>query len=209
MTIKAVIFDVDGTLTDTEKVTIDALKMTMKDLYNKEYSYDELRFAFSHTGKDALRHLGVEDVDGTFEVWSKNIISLYHNVSLYPGIKEVLEELKDRDKKLGIVTSRYEFEVKIDNVLKAILHYFDVVVPNRDGLRPKPHPDQLVLAMKELGVASEEAFYVGDSLFDYQCARNCNVTFILANWGEYDRSKDISADDMIICSKPDEILKYV
>jgi phosphoglycolate phosphatase-like HAD superfamily hydrolase len=206
---KAAIFDVDGTLTDTEKVTVYALKKTMKDLFDKDYKYDELKFAFIHTGKDALRKLGVEDVDSTFEVWSKNIVDMYHEVTIYPGICELLKNLKENDRKLGIVTSRYQFEIEIDNILKNILHYFDVVVPNSEGLRPKPYPDQLILALDNLGIKPEEAVYVGDSKFDYECAKNCGVDFVLANWGESDRRDDIPADDMIVCENPDELIKYI
>ncbi len=206
---KSFIFDVDGTLTDTEKTTISALKKTMKDLFDKEYAYDQLKFAFMHTGKGALRELGVEDVDSTFEVWSKNIVDMYGDVTVYPGIDEMLKTLKQDGKKLGIVTSRYQFEVEIDLVLKTILHYFDAVVPHNDDLRPKPYPDQLIEAMDFLGIVPEEAYYVGDSKFDYQCAKSCGTDFILANWGQIDRRDDIPADDYIACASPAELYSYL
>ncbi len=210
MTIKkSFIFDVDGTLTDTEKVTVNALRKTMKQLYSKEYTFDQLRFTFMHTGEGALRELGVQDIDGTFEIWGKNIIDMYDRVVLYPGIEQMLKILKKNSKKLGIVTSRDRYEVDIDYVLERIFCYFDVVVPHRAGLRPKPYPDQLLEVLNRLDTRPEEAFYIGDSRFDYECAKSSCVDFILANWGESDRRGNIPSEDIIVCNRPEELYKFI
>lgn len=206
---KCVLFDVDGTLIDTKEATIEALRLTMKKLFNKEYGREELNFAIGLPGKHTLHRLGIENIDDTLRAWGEQIQEFSNKVRLYPQIEEVLCVLKDKKIKLGIVTSRYDFEVAEDIVLNKILHHFDVIVTYNESLKPKPYPDQLLKALNEFNIDPDDAVYVGDTPYDYECAKGADVDFIMANWGEADR-KDNFDDKMIkICNKPLDLLKYI
>lgn len=206
---KCVLFDVDGTLVDTEKVTIEALKITMKELYNRDYSKNELNFAVGLPGKHTLHKLDIENIDATLRVWNEQIRKFINEVRIYPQIEETLNSLKNKNIKLGIVTSRYGFEVKEDIMLNEILHHFDLIVTYDESLRPKPYPDQLLKALKELNKNPDEAVYVGDTNYDYGCAKSCNVDFLLANWGEVDRRDNFDDKNIKICNKPLDLLDYI
>ncbi|QCX33979.1 HAD family hydrolase [Caloramator sp. E03] len=206
---ECVLFDVDGTLIDTEEATIEALRLTMKNLYNIEYSKEELYFAMGIPGKCALEKLNIKNIDYTLKVWGELIQKFSYKTKLYPQIEELLDILKSKGIKLGIVTSRYDFEVEMDMVLRKIIHYFDVVVTYDESLKPKPYPDQILKAIKEFNINSNDAVYIGDTIYDYGCAKNGDVDFILANWGEIDRKSNFEYGNFNICNKPFEILNYV
>lgn len=206
---KCVLFDVDGTLVDTEEVTIKALNITIKKLYNKEYDKSELEFAIGLPGKHALDKLGVKNTEVTLQDWNKEIRKFINEVKLFPQIEETLCFFKNKNIKLGIVTSRYDFEVNEDIILNKVLHYFDVIVAYSEVLRPKPYPDQLLKALNELNIDPYDALYVGDTLYDYECAKSGNVDFILANWGKVDRRDNFNDKNIKICKKPIELLEQI
>jgi len=206
---KCVLFDVDGTLVDTEEATVEALKTTMKKLYNKEYTNNELNFAVGLPGKHTLHKLGIENIDDTLRFWGEQIREFSNKVMLYPQIEETLDNLKDKNIKLGIVTSRYDYEVKEDIILNKVLHYFDVIVTYNESLKPKPYPDQLLKALKEFKIDPDDAVYVGDTPYDYGCAKGGNVDFILANWGNVDRRDNFDDKNIKMCNKPLDLLDYI
>ncbi|MFO7152108.1 MAG: HAD family hydrolase [Bacillota bacterium] len=205
---KCVLFDIDGTLMDTEEAIVESLKSTMKKLYSKDYSDEELYFAVALPSKDVLTTLGVKDVDNALRYWVEQLKAFYHRVRIYPQIKETIQTLKDKKIKLGIVTARYDFEVEEDLVLKELLHYFDVVITYDEILRPKPHPDQLLKALEKLDAEPGDALYVGDTIIDYECAKSANVDFVLANWGRVDRKSNFK-DNVKICNNPAELLTNI
>ncbi|MGB9813299.1 MAG: HAD family hydrolase [Thermovenabulum sp.] len=206
---KCVIFDVDGTLIASEHVTLESLKVTMKSLFQKDYKDEEIEFAIWLPGQYSLEKLKIEKVEETLKVWFENIKKLAHKAYLYPGIKELLEKLKVQNYKLGIISARYDYEIYEDKILREILGYFDVIVPYSSDLRPKPYTDQLEIALKKLCVLKNEALYVGDTMVDYECAKNAGVDFVLANWGERDKLKYFEDKPLKVSYKPYELLSFL
>lgn len=206
---KCILFDIDGTLIDSEDATIESLKLTMKKLYNKNYDEKELSFAIGLPGEHTLVKLGVKDVTNALLYWWEKIRKFSDKIRVYPQIEKVLDILKDKKIKLGIITSRCDFEIKEDIVLKKILNYFDVIVAYKESLKPKPYPDQLLKALEELNIEPRDAIYIGDTRFDYECAKSAKVDFILANWGKLDRKSNFDDNNIQICNNPIEILNYI
>ena len=184
------IFDVDGTLVDTKFQNIESFKKVMAKNTKVEVGEDALRMASGLPGKETLRRLNIENVDKVYEDWADEMAKLDYTVKLYDGVVELLSFLKKKSYKLGIVTSRTESEIKVDKVLMSIIDYFDTVVEVSDGLKSKPNPDQLLKAIKCLNADKESAVYIGDTLYDYQCAKNAGVDFRLACWGYKDDEKE-------------------
>ena len=206
---KYVIFDVDGTLIASEHVTLESLKVTMKDLYERDLEDEEIEFAIWLPGQYSLEKLKIERVEETLRIWFENIKRFAHKAYLYPGVKELLQKLKLQGFKLGIVSARYDYEIFEDDKLKEVLEYFDVIVPYSSHLKPKPHTDQLEIALRKLKALKSEAVYVGDTMVDYECAKNSGVDFILANWGERDKLKYFEEKPVKICRKPQELWNYL
>ena len=101
------------------------------------------------------------------------------NVPIFEGIIEVIMALP----KAGIVTSKTAEEMNHSFYLINIDHHFHSVVCASDTEKRKPNPDPLELALKLLGCKADEAIYIGDSIYDMQCANAAGVDFRLALWG--------------------------
>ncbi len=109
----------------------------------------------------------------------------------YPGIKNVLSELKSRAFKLGIVTSKFHdslFEGRsigcIYELRKAgISDIFSTIIGLEDVKRHKPYPDGINLAMRQLDSKPEETLFVGDSAADISAAQNAGCRSCYATWG--------------------------
>ena len=69
-----------------------------------------------------------------------------------------------------------------DNNLERWLHYFDYVITSADSQRFKPFPDPMFAYLKKSGAKADECLYVGDTIFDYNCAHDAGVDFTLVDW---------------------------
>lgn len=185
------IFDIDGTLVDTKFQNIQSFKKVMVEKLNMNVGEAGFQMAAALPGKETLRRLKVENVDEVYNDWTNEMIKLDYTVKLYDGIMDLLLFLKKRRSKLGIVTSRTRSEIDNDKVLGKIIDFFDVVVGFSCKIKPKPNPDQLLKAIKDLNAAKENTVYIGDTLYDYQCAKNAGVEFRLACWGYEDYENEI------------------
>lgn len=182
---KCIVFDVDGTLIDTRYQNCEALKVALKKKINYDITDEELYMSMGLPGEETLKKINVDvdDIKDMMEAWIYELGVFSYTVKLYEGIREILKYLKNANYKLGIVTSRCDDEIKNDAVLNEIINYFDSVVGFSNELKPKPSADQLNKVMKELNVTKEETIYIGDTIYDYYCAKNSGVEFLLVEWG--------------------------
>ena len=185
MSYKHIIFDVDGTLLDSEKATITALQETIRELKNKEVPYEDLKFTYGIPGFTGLAKLGFENTDEALLVWNKYIAKNKWMVDWFKGLKDVVIELGKRGFELGIVTSRVDFELEADAKIFDFYQYFRIMVNSCDTLRHKPYGDPLIKYLELANIKKEEALYLGDTEYDYLCAMNAGVDFLHAKWGSY------------------------
>lgn len=200
-----IIFDVDGTLLDTERAQLKALKQVLAQ-HGQQYSLDDLRVIFGVPGKEALNRLGVKDVDAAYVEWGKAIDAYLDEVALFYGIIDVLKALKSKGKKLGIVTSKTRQQLQHEFTPFGINEYFDVMITADDTDRPKPDPAPLRLCIERLGTTVDDVLYIGDSIYDYACARDAKVMFALALWGAHDTE---GIDTQYVLSEALDILNIV
>ncbi|MDR7236384.1 HAD family hydrolase [Neobacillus drentensis] len=172
------IFDLDGTIIDSEWIGLKALQATLKE-QGIEKNLDELRFSLGIPGLTTLEILNIANIPTTLESWLEKEKPFMKNVPIFEGIIEVIMALP----KAGIVTSKTAEEMNHSFYLLNIDHHFHSVVCASDTEKRKPNPDPLELALKLLGCKADEAIYIGDSIYDMQCANAAGVDFGLALWG--------------------------
>jgi phosphoglycolate phosphatase len=125
----------------------------------------------------------------------------------YDGIIEVLKELKRQGKKTAIVSNKFDTATK-----ELAKTYFDGLIDfavgenEAGGVRKKPAPDSVDLALRELGVERGTAVYVGDSEVDIQTAVNANLPCISVVWGLRTEEFLKSNGGNIFVKEPKEIL---
>ena len=134
------VFDIDGTLLDTERTGVLSLVQTIRELTGREVSYEEAYGFFGTPSAKASETLGYDDPDRFAEVWETHFQELMYLVKPFPGVVELLDALKENGVRLGIVTSRSRFELQYDPVLAPLLPRFDAVISSGDSVRHKPFP---------------------------------------------------------------------
>ena len=207
---KQIVFDVDGTLIDTEYAVIHSLQDTIRAINGKIISDKELTFSLGITGENALRRLGVSDIASALSMWDKNMEKYRDTITVFHGIKELLETISELKLGIGIVTSKtheefrsdfqkfdissyFETVVCADDTLQhkpesdPLLKYIQTVITADDTVRHKPDPEPMLAYMERTGVCPRQILYIGDSIYDMQCAKHANVNFGLAKWGAGNR----------------------
>jgi HAD superfamily hydrolase (TIGR01549 family) len=166
--IKAILFDLDGVLIDSMKTHYYATnsatrqfgkKVTLKEFKEKfwgVYIGDSTRHVF---GNDSLK------IRKVVENYRKNVPKYLKYTKVYPNAKEVLEKLKDKRLKLGIITSCLRRTTEELLKYAEIENFFDVIISGEDT-KPKPAPDAILKACRDLKVKPSEVVYVGDTRQD-------------------------------------------
>lgn len=184
MKYKHIVFDIDGTLIDTEYAVLKSFQETIQEITGKMMPMEELKFCLGITGEDSLRILQFEDVPSAMSLWVEKLYEYKKDMHLFDGIMELLEALKKAGCKLGIVTSKERKQFDRDQVCLSIAHYFDFIVCSEDTEEHKPLPAPLLKYMELAGAdKEEEVLYIGDSKYDKACAEGAGVDFALAVWG--------------------------
>ncbi len=182
--IKAVLFDFDGTIMDTNEVIINSWQHTFRNLTGKEADVNMLLGTFGEPLEISIDKMLPEfSRDDAMRIYREYQYCNFKGlISLFPGVVEVLRELKEKDIKTAIVTSRLR-RTTMEGIEKFHLHdFFDTVVTMEDTKKHKPDAEPAFEALRRLDIEAERAIMVGDSKFDIMCARNAGVKSVLVDW---------------------------
>ena len=133
-----VVFDIDGTLIDSESAILKSLQKIVLEEKGVKKNLDELKFSLGIPGKYALEKLEIEDFERVEERWNEYFNDYSDEVDLFVQVRQVVQVLKSNGIKLGIITSKTKKEYE-DDFLRFGLHpYFDVVICADDTKKHKP-----------------------------------------------------------------------
>lgn len=185
---RAVIFDLDGTLLNSLGDLAAAANAAMRSHGFPEHSLENVR-RFVGDGVPMLIHRAVpvgtsaeEEASCLAEFRSYYSEHMMDQTVPYPGILELLKQLKGQGFLLAVVSNK--FEKAVQALCRQLLwDCLDASVGDREGFRKKPAPDNLIRCMDLLQVKPEEVIYVGDSPTDVETAKNTGVDFIGVLWG--------------------------
>lgn len=208
--ITTVVFDLDGTLLNTLEDLADSTNYALAQYGFPQRTLEEVR-RFVGNGVRKLIERAIpggtsnerfEEVFACFKAYYVDHCMI--KTGLYPGIPEMLQVLKQKGFRLAIVSNKLQSGV--DELYR---HYFSdtvqVAVGERPGVMRKPAPDMVCIALQELGVAPEEAVYVGDSDVDVATAANSGLPCISVLWGFRDRDFLIEHGASRFASVPSDV----
>ncbi len=207
--LNTVLFDVDGTMVDTEYVLMQSLRLAAEEVTGEPVSEEEMASFFGMTGDMTIQIFIDKGFDGQAvqAAWSRYVSGMAPQVQLFDGIDSCLRTLKQAGFNLGVVTSRRQDEMGNEFDALGIAEYFDVIVTASDTANHKPHPDPVILAMTRLGVAAEQTMYIGDTVYDMQAGKSAGATFGLAGWGTKNTALFNDAD--VILERPGDLMGFI
>ena len=207
----AYIFDLDGTLLNTLGDLCASCNYALKHMGFPTRTIDEVR-RFVGNGVAKLIERAVpegtpSDVTAeTLAVFRKHYLD--HGLDTtrpYDGITEMLEELKRRGKRIAVVSNKFN-----DATRQLCAHFFpttvEVAIGETSTIRKKPAPDTVMEAIRQLGVDTDGAVYVGDSDVDIMTARNCDMPCISVLWGFRDKDFLVQHGATTFAKMPADIL---
>jgi 2-phosphoglycolate phosphatase len=186
--LRAVLFDLDGTLLDTAPDMVGALSALRREQGLEPLPYELVRSAVSHGAARVVKTGFPDAAAETFATLQRRFFEIYrgalsHGTRPFPGMDQVLDTLAGRRLKSGIVTNKAAWLT--DPLLEelGLRTRFDCVVSGDTVAERKPHPLPLLHAAKLAGVAPGECIYVGDAERDVQAAHAAGMSALVANYG--------------------------
>ena len=201
-----IIFDIDGTILDTEFAVLSSLQKLVFEELNKNFSFEELRFALGIPGEVTLNKLGIANLFESNEKWNRYLKEYLYHVKVFDGIKDTLVKLNEIGISTGIVTSKTKEEYINDFVPFGLSNYFKLVVCADDTEKHKPNPDPILKFIELSGVDKSKAIYIGDTKYDMDCAFGAGIDFALALWGA---KSSVGINANYIFENPKQILDLI
>lgn len=212
--IKAVIFDLDGTLLDTLDGLKDSVNYTLNQFNYPTKNLDEIR-SFVGNGVSKLVERAIPDglVNPNFEkclaIFKEHYSKTMHATTKpYPQIIELLQILKQKEIKCAVVSNKYDLAVK-DLCNYYFSDLIDFAVGESTKCMPKPSINGIEIVLNKFNLKKEEVLYVGDSEVDILTAKNADIKMITVAWGFRESAylKQNGAD--IIIDKAFDLLDYI
>ncbi len=214
---KACIFDLDGTLTNTLESMTYSVNLTLEEMGLSKITKDQCRLFVGNGARvlmeKSLKAAGDTDasrIEEGMEIYGRifDRNCTYH-VTPYKGIPEMLKALKDKGIQLAVLSNKPDRQTV--KVVKAIFgeELFDYAQGQKEGIRRKPEPDGVWYLMEQMHVSKEECLYIGDSEVDAATGRNAGLKTIGVLWGFRDRKTLETAGADHLIARPDELLQFV
>ncbi|WP_055070190.1 HAD family hydrolase [Clostridium massiliamazoniense] len=203
---KCIIFDLDGTMLDTEKMNIIPLQKLIKEELNQDIPYSDLLKYRAYAGKKTLELIGFKDIENSYDKWVKYVNEYEEGAKLYEGFDEVIKTLDKNEIICAISSSKTKAQYEIDFFKTGLQHYMKSVILAEDTKNHKPHPEPLLKVIEMLNIKPKDAMYIGDTIADYKATKDAGMDFALAVWGATDLT-EIKADYNL--NEPRDILKIL
>ncbi len=214
--LKTFLFDLDGTLINSADDIAEAVNYTLKQLNRELLPKEEIVKYVGYGAKklmeDVLKLTGNNINDEIIEKATKMFRDYYLSnpciyTTPYPYTEELLKFLKGNNKKVGVITNKYE-EVSKKILDKLTLSkYIDIVVGGDTVGEKKPSAKPVNYALNKLNTKPEESIFIGDSEVDIQAGKNANTKtgLVLYGYGKIELAKQLNPDYIFNSFK--EILK--
>lgn len=209
-----VIFDMDGTLLNTIEDIVDGVNYILKKHVYPERTFDEIR---SFVGNGSARLMEQSLPGGTNNPDFEKCLNEYKQYYLennniktspYEGIMELLEELKNMNYKIAIVSNKND-----DNIKELSRIYFGdyikIAIGESNNIKRKPAADMVFCALEQLKSNIENAVYIGDSEVDIYTAKNANMPCVSVCWGFREKEFLVKQGAEYLIDEPHELLEFL
>lgn len=206
------VFDLDGTLLDTLEDLHLSTNAALAAHGMPARTRDEVR-RFVGNGIALLIHRAVPA--GTPLATEEAVLEDFRrhyaehcddHTAPYPGIEALLAHLRAAGTRLAVVSNKADFAVQ-ELVARQFPGTFGAVIGENEaaGVRKKPAPDMVRVALERLGAGPEGLVYIGDSEVDVQTAASCACPAVICSWGFRDRAALVSAGARVIVDTPAQL----
>ncbi len=189
--LKCIIFDMDGTLTQTNRLIFDSFNHIAKKFQGRIYSEPEITAMFGPPEEGALLAIvGENQIDEAM----KDYLSFYRDnhsrlAQLYPGIIEILDFIVKQERHLALFTGKGIHTTTITLEEFHLTKYFNFVVTGNDVVKHKPSAEGIQKILTHFSLKPNEVLMVGDSVGDAKASHEAGVKIASVLWDSYAKEK--------------------
>jgi pyrophosphatase PpaX len=199
--INTILFDLDGTLIDTNELIISTYLHTLEKYYPGKYKREDVLPFLGPTLHEVFENMNPERVEEMIlEYRTYNLANHDLLVKEFAGVMETIETLKKKGYKLAIVTTKREDVAFKGLRLMKLDPFFDVMIAYDHVKKVKPDPEPIFLALEKLNSKPEETLMVGDNFHDVLAGKNAGTKTAGVAW-------TIKGRDYLAKFEPDYMLE--
>ncbi|MDP4172072.1 MAG: pyrophosphatase PpaX [Bacillota bacterium] len=199
--VTTVLFDLDGTLIDTNELIISTFLHTLEKYYPGKYNREDVLPFIGPTLHETFQGIDPDRIEEMIvEYRAYNLANHDVLVKEFLGVKETVHALKEKGYKLGIVTTKIYDVVMKGLRLMGLDEYFEVIVCLDHVEKAKPDPEPIFKALELLDAQPVEAIMVGDNYHDILAGKNAGTQTAGVAWS-------IKGRDYLAQFDPDYILE--
>lgn len=220
---QVILFDFDGTLVNTTPLILKSFRATWQKVFGftmDDSDYIKTFGTLLHTALIGLTEQCVVEgrIGKVNDLTAKadELLKTYREfnwrwhdetIEAFDGIDETVRELKARNFRLGIVSSKLRMGVERGLNIFGLAELFDLIISADDVTNHKPHPEPLLKALKKLDVTPREAVYIGDSTHDMVAGKAAGLATVAAAWGPFPRTELEALKPDHLLDEPSELLR--
>lgn len=185
MSIKAVLFDFDGTLADTLPLSFTAFRTVFKQYEDRDVTNEELVAMFGPTEEEIIEvnFANKADVPQAVEDYFSIYEAGHDGESVRNSeINSLLQLLKNRGIRMAVITGKGQWAYRISSKALSITDFCELAVTGDDVEQPKPHPEGIFKALDILGIDRADAVFVGDSNADILAGKAAGLRTYAVRW---------------------------
>jgi pyrophosphatase PpaX len=182
--VTAVLFDLDGTIVDTNELIIQSFLHALKGVVTEDFGREHIIPSMGEPLADQLQQFsGLEDVTAITHAYREyNYLKHDEMVALFPGVAEVLPILRQHGIQLGVVTTKMRPTTERALKMFGLIELMGTIVTLDEVEHAKPHPEPVQKAMQALGALPDHTIMVGDSTVDIESARRAGAMPVGVAW---------------------------
>ncbi|MCT8140194.1 pyrophosphatase PpaX [Anaerobacillus sp. CMMVII] len=183
MKIDTVLFDLDGTLINTNELIIASFLHTLDHYFPNEYTREKVIEFIGPSLHDSFSRLNPDKVDEMIDMYRTFNHEKHDELVLeYGTVKETVKALHEKGYKLAVVTTKRSDTARMGLKLMGLEPYFPVLVGIDNVEKVKPDPEPLLNALEQLDSSPERAIMVGDSQYDVLGGKNTGTKTAAVAW---------------------------
>ncbi|MBD2847480.1 pyrophosphatase PpaX [Paenibacillus sp. IB182496] len=182
--IQTVLFDLDGTILDTNELIIRSFLHVLKDVAAPGFGREHIIPGMGNPLEMQFRKMsGLEDVSELVAAYRTVNLELHDEyVRLFPYVTEVVQRLHDAGIRLGVVTTKARLTTDRGLAFVGLSEWLKVTVTMDDVTHAKPHPEPILKALEALKADPARTLMIGDNAVDVEAAHAAGVTPIGVAW---------------------------
>ncbi|WP_112181837.1 MULTISPECIES: pyrophosphatase PpaX [Paraliobacillus] len=201
MDIRTILFDLDGTLIDTNELIIASFTHTLEKHSETPYTREQILSFIGPPLYDSLQQVDPDNVETMVATYREHNLANHDKyVTAYPTVVDTIKTLKEKGYQLGIVTTKMRDTALLGLKLTGMEDAFDIVIGLDNVTNAKPHPEPIIKALTQLKANPLHAIMVGDNYHDIEAGQNAGIKTAGVAWS-------IKGKEALAAYKPDYMLE--